>query len=308
MSRRFIIGIDLGGTNLKIGLLDSRCRILRKEILSTGGFMSRSGLIAGIAKAITTAIKENSLDKSDILGVGLGLPGPIDVKGGRVHFFPNISGWKDVRLKSILEKKIKLPVFLDNDANLMSLAEHRLGAARGADNAVCITLGTGVGGGIILEGRLYRGRAYAAGEIGHIPLNEYGPKCNCGGRACLEAYIGNKRIMEEARRIFKKNISLEELSRLANSGHKKARAIWVKAARRLGIALAGVINLLNPDCVVIGGGLANAGKVLFDKIKETVDKRAMAVQSKHVKILQAALGNDAGLIGAAILVKENTKG
>jgi glucokinase len=307
MSKRFIIGVDLGGTNLKIALLDSRYRIIRKKIFTTASFVNKNTLIRAIVDAINNFKKENGLNKNNTLGVGLGLPGPINVKEGSVHFFPNIPGWKDVKLRDILVRKLRLPVFLDNDANLMSLAEWSRGAARGVRNAVCITLGTGVGGGIVLEGSLYRGSSYAAGEIGHIPINEYGPKCNCAGRACLEAYIGNKRIMQQARRIFKRNIPLEELSRLANSGHRKAQAIWIDAARRLGIALTGVINLLNPDCVVIGGGIANAGKILFDKIKATVSKQAMPVQAKQVKILKAKLGNDAGLIGAAILVKENTK-
>ncbi len=304
MAGRFIIGVDLGGTNLKVALLDSRYRICYRETLSTRDFVSKDSLTGAIVNAVNKVIKQNNLDKVDILGVGLGLPGPIDIKRGRVHFFPNIKGWKDVKLRGILTRKLKIPVAIDNDANLMSLAEYKMGAAKGAKNVVCLTLGTGVGGGIILEGRLYRGQAYAAGEIGHIPINEYGPRCNCGGRACLEAYIGNKRIIQEARSIFKKNISLEELSKLANSGHKKARAIWVKAARRLGVALTGVVNLLNTDYLVIGGGLANAGKVLFGEIKATLGRRAMSVQSKHLKILKAKLGNDAGLIGAAILVKE----
>ncbi|MDD5155436.1 MAG: ROK family protein [Candidatus Omnitrophica bacterium] len=304
MATRFIISIDLGGTNLKIALLDPRYRILSRETLHTRKFSNKNTLIAAIVYAVNKVKKENRLNKNNILGVGLGLPGSIDIKRGSVHFFPNIPGWKDVKLRGILERKLGLPVFMDNDANLMGLAECTLGAAKGARNAVCITLGTGVGGGIILEGKLYRGSSYAAGEIGHIPLNEYGPKCNCGGRACIEAYIGNKRITQEAKRVFKRNISLEELSRLANSGHSKARAIWIKAGRRLGMVLAGVINLLNPDCVVIGGGIANAGKVLFDKIRSTVAEQAMPVQAKHVRILRARLGNDAGLIGAAILAAE----
>jgi len=304
MDGKFIIAVDLGGTNLKIALLNSRYRILYRKIFSTRSFVNKKSLIEAIVNAINKVIQEKKLNKANTLGVGLGLPGPIDVKKGRVHFFPNISGWKDVALKDILAKKLKLPVYLDNDANLMSLAEYKMGAAKSAKNAICITLGTGVGGGIILGGKLYRGESYAAGEIGHIPINEYGPKCNCGGSACVEAYIGNKIIMRQASRVFKKSISLEELSRLANSGHKKAKAIWLSAAGRLGLALAGVINLLNPDCVVIGGGIANAGRVLFDKIKETVYKRAMPVQAKRVKIFKAKLGSDAGLIGAAILVKE----
>jgi glucokinase len=305
MSRRFIIGIDLGGTNLKVALIDFKYRIKNKETLDTKRFVKKESLILAIIDSINKVIRGNNLKRTDILGVGLGLPGPIDSERGIVHFFPNIPGWKEVNLKYILERKLGLPVFLDNDANLMALAEYRLGAARGSKNAVCLTLGTGVGGGIIIGGELFRGSTFSAGEIGHIPINEEGPRCNCAGIACLEAYIGNKRILKEAQKIFRRNISLEELSRLAKSQDKRAIGIWLRVGRHLGAALAGVINFINPDVIVIGGGVAGAGRALFNKVREVIKKRAMSVQARHVKVLKAGLGNDAGVIGAAILVKEN---
>ena len=304
MAAKFIIGIDLGGTNLKIAVLDLKYKIKDKAVLNTKRFIKKQSLIQAIIDSINRIIENNKLNRVNILGIGLGLPGPIDIKQGMVHFFPNIPGWKEVKLKRILERRLRLPVFLDNDANLMCLAEHRLGAAKGARNAVCLTLGTGVGGGIIIESKLYRGLSFASGEIGHLPINESGPRCNCGGVACLEAYIGNNRIKEEARRLFKRDIPLEELSKMARGGNRQAQAFWFKVAQHLGIALVGIVNLLNPDCIVIGGGVANAGKILFDKVKEIILRRAMDVQARHVKVFKARLGNDAGLIGAAILVKE----
>jgi len=305
MARKFIIGIDLGGTNLKIALLDLKYKLTDKEVLSTQQFRKKENLISAILHSVNRIIENNKLKKRDILGIGLGLPGPIDEKSGVVHFFPNIPGFREVNLKSILEKKLRLPVFLDNDAKLMALAEYRLGHARGFKNALCLTLGTGVGGGVIIEGSLYRGKDNAAGEIGHVPINEKGPRCNCGGRACLEAYIGNNRILNEAKKIFKRNISLEELSAKAGKQNKQALNIWLKVAARLGIALVGAVNLLNPDAIIIGGGVANAGSVLFDKVKQTVKKQAMNVQARRVKVFKAKLGSEAGLIGAAIMVKEN---
>jgi len=304
MARKFIIGIDLGGTNLKIALLDLKYNIRAREVLSTPSFNKKADLISAICYSVKRIIENNKLSKVDILGIGLGLPGPIDAKRGIVHFFPNIPGWREVNLGTILKERLRLSVFLDNDAKLMSLAEQRLGAARGYKNALCITLGTGVGGGVILEGSLYRGKDNAAGEIGHIPINEKGPRCNCGGIACLESYIGNNRIIEEARRLFKRDISLEELSALAKKRNKKAIGIWLRVGMRLGAALVGIVNLLNLDVIVIGGGVANAGSVLFDKIRETLKSRAMNVQTQHVKIFKAKLGADAGLIGAAIMVNE----
>lgn len=298
------MAIDLGGTNLKVALLDSKYNIKNKEILNTQDFLKKETLISVIIDSINKVIKNYCLNKTDILGVGLGLPGPIDVKKGIIHFFPNIPGWKEVNLKNILEKKLKLPVFLDNDVNLMTLAEFRLGVAERFKNIICLTLGTGVGGGIIIEGNLYRGASFAAGEIGHLPINERGPACNCGGMACLEAYIGNKKIEALAQRLFRRNISLEEVSKLARKRNSQALRLWTKVGKQLGVALSGIVNLLNPDAIVIGGGVARAGEVLFDKVKETIAERAMSVQAKHVKVFKTKLGNDAGLLGAAILVKE----
>jgi glucokinase len=299
-----IIGIDLGGTNLKIGLLDQGCHIRYRAALSTKRFTRKNDLIIAITDSIRRIIKDKNLKKSEIQGIGLGLPGPIDVQKGIVHFFPNIPGWKEVRLKGILQKRLGLPVYLDNDANLMALAEFHRGAARKVKNAVCLTLGTGVGGGVIIDAKLYRGSTFNAGEIGHIPINEDGPRCNCAGKACLEAYVGNKPILKKARQVFGRNISLEEVSALARRKNKRAIKIWQDAGRRLGIALSGVVNLVNPDVIVIGGGVAAAGEILFRNIRSTIARRAMRVQAKHVKVKAAKLGSDAGLIGAALLVKE----
>lgn len=304
MIKKFIIAVDLGGTNLKIALLDLKYKIKEKKVLSTKRFFKKEDLIQSLIGSTNNIIKNNRLNRVNILGMGLGLPGLIDIKRGIVHFFPNIPGWKEVNLKNILEKKLRLPIFLDNDANLACLAEYRLGAARGAKNAVCLTLGTGVGGGIIIEGRLYRGSTSAGGEIGHIPINEKGPRCNCGGIACLETYIGNNRIIKEAKRLFRRNISLEELSYLAKKQNRQALIIWSDVARRLGIALVGIVNIFNPDCIVLGGGVANAGRILFDRVKKIISGQAMTVQARHVKVFKARLGSDAGLIGAAILVRD----
>ncbi len=305
MKKKFIIAVDLGGTNLKIALFDPACRIKDRENFDTQRFLTKRSLIRAIARSIGNFIESHALDASSIAGVGFGLPGPIDADRGLVHFFPNIPGWSNVNLKKILKRELRLAVFLDNDANLMALAEHRLGKAKGFDNAVCVTLGTGVGAGIIIGGKLYRGSSYAAGEVGHIPVNEAGPRCTCGGVACLEAYIGNNRILQAARGAFGKRISLEELSALAGKGDARAKKIWEQVGSRLGIALSGIVNVLNPDVIVIGGGVAKAGRILFDTVRETIGRRAMSVQSKRVKIHPAALGSDAGLIGAAVLVRES---
>ncbi|MBL7070023.1 MAG: ROK family protein [Candidatus Omnitrophica bacterium] len=304
MSNKFIIAIDLGGTNLKIALLNSRYKIIAKELLSTKKF-TKSTLIQAIIKSVNKILEEHGIARKSLLGVGLGVPGPINFKKGIIYFMPNISGWHNVPLRAILRKRLALAVFLDNDANLMSLAEYRLGAAKGAENAVCLTLGTGVGGGVIINRQLYRGSGSVAGEIGHIPVNLTGPRCNCGGRACLEAYIGNSKIEKVAERIFKEKINLAQLSALARKNNRKAIKVWDEVGSILGSALVGVINLLNPDCIVIGGGVAGAGRVLFNKIREIIRGQAMPIHRRAVKVHRAKLGADAGLIGAALLVDEN---
>lgn len=301
---KYIIAIDLGGTNLKVALLDLKLKIKQKYSLDTRKFPGKAGLIKAIQYAVNQTITDCGLERSHILGIGLGVPGPVDAKKGIVHFFPNIPGWREVGLKNILQKRIKIPVLLDNDAKVMTLAEWRFGRARNFDNVLCITLGTGVGGGLILSGKLHRGNDNAAGEVGHLPINELGPRCNCGGQGCLEAYVGNKRIIDYAERILKRRNSLEQLSLLAKKNNKKAIQVWEYVGNKLGVAFVALANTLNLDAIVVGGGVSAAGSVLLNAIKKTIKDRAMSVQAKRVKIFTSALGNDAGLIGAAILVKE----
>jgi len=304
MTKRFIIAIDLGGTNLKCALLNNALKIKAKSLFSTKSFNSKQRLTGGIIDSINNFIFKLDLPRSSILGVGIGLPGPVDPFKGVVHFLPNIPGWKEVGLKNILEREIKLPVFIDNDAKLMALAEHKTGSAKGYNNVLCMTLGTGVGGGLIINNTLYRGPDNAAGEVGHLPLNEHGPVCGCGSQGCLEAYVGNARIIKDARKIFGPKITLEEVTRLAQGENSKAIKFWGQVGEKIGLALSGIVNLLNLDAVVIGGGVSCAGKVLFSGIKQTILVRAMSVQAKRVKVFKAKLGNDAGIIGAGYLARE----
>lgn len=304
MDKNYICAVDVGGTNLKIGVLNRSYKIIYREVVKTRQFKNKAELIGAIVVSIDRIMLKQRINKRAVLGLGIGLPGPVDSQKGIVHFLPNIPGWKEVPLKKLLEKKLRMPVFVDNDAKVMTLAERTLGAARNFNNCLCLTLGTGVGGGLILGGKLYRGPDNASGEIGHLPINESGPRCNCGGSACLEAYVGNNRILLRAAKVFGRAITLERLSVLAKEGNKKAGAIWERMGRQLGVALTAAVNILNLDAVVIGGGVAQAGAILLDSVKDTIRKRAMSVQAKRVKVLRAALSSDAGLIGAAVLVKE----
>lgn len=188
----------------------------------------------------------------------------------------------------------------------MALAESRMGAAKGASYVLCVTLGTGVGGGLILNREIYRSPYFLGGEIGHVPIALDGPRCECGGFACLEKYVGNQAIKRWVRREFKRDIPLEEVSRLARKGDFKAKKVWEGVGEYIGLVISGAVNIFNPEVVVVGGGVSLAGDVLLRSIKRSVKKHAMRLLKNHIKVKRAALGNDAGVLGAALLAKEGT--
>lgn len=304
--RPYVIGIDVGGTNIKAGLVTPSGKVRSRTILPTKSFArSKKKLINTMVACVEDMMQANQLRRNDILGIGIGLPGLIDTKKGMVNLLVNIPGWKNVPLKRIIEKTLGIPVFIDNDANLIALGEWKFGAGRGFRNLVSITIGTGVGGGLIIDNRLYRGASFSAGEVGHIPLSEEGFRCLCGGRGCLERTIGNRYLLQRGKKIFRnQNITLEEITNLARKGNKKAIRFWMEVAIHLGNGLSGVVNLLNPQCIIIGGGIANAHQYLLKTVHQTIRKRAMSIPAKTVKIRKAKLGTDAGIIGTQVLVKD----
>lgn len=307
--KRYTIGVDVGGTNIKIGLVNPSGTIVDRTFLDTKRFFrARGKLIDAVVREINGLLKSRKLIWRDILGAGFGLPGLIDSKRGVVHDLPNVPGWRNVSLKTIIQKKLRMPVFIDNDVNLITLGEWRRGAGKGCNNLMCITLGTGVGAGLVLNGALYRGEGFAAGELGHMPLNEHGPHCPCGGRGCFERYVGNGYLIEKAAKIFKnKNIQLPDVLYLAEQGNARAVQFWNEAATHIGNALVGVVNLLNPRLIIIGGGVSRNYKFLGPVIKTVIRQRAMKVQAGMVKAVRAQLGDDAGILGAQVMVKESAR-
>ncbi|MBI4335541.1 MAG: ROK family protein [Candidatus Omnitrophica bacterium] len=332
--KRYAIVVDLGGTNIKAAVVghrspvtghrsrEKKIKILKKISAPTKNYESKDALIEGLSKLSLGLIQSLNINKGEVDGIGIGLPGLIDSDKGIVHGITNIKGFKDVPLRKLIEEKTGIAVFLDNDVNVMTLGELYYGAGRGARNVVCVTLGTGVGGGLVIDGKLYRGGSLSAGEIGHMPLNEKGPKCNCGGLGCMEKFVGNKYIVEAALKKVKgggksvmvklvngdlRKITPEIISAAAKKGDGLAISVWKEIAGHLGVTLAGVVNLLNPERIIIGGGVAEAGKFLFGPLRETVRQRAMDVPARRVKIVKAMLGQDAGLIGAAVLVRLGRK-
>ena len=302
--KQYVVGVDVGGTNIKLGVVGPSGKVIVRNSFATKPFaFSRIKLITALAREIEASIITAGLTKKQIAGVGIGLPGLVDFEKGYVRFLPNIPGWRGVHLKSILQKKIHLPVFVDNDVKMITLAESKFGAGKGVRNLVCLTLGTGVGSGLILNGQLYRGEGNAAGELGHMPLNEHGPKCNCGGIGCFETYVGNRPLFALASRMMgKPGMTTQSMYALAKKGNKKALLFWKKASEHIGNGLVGIVNLLNPRLIIIGGGVSNNERFLFKTITETIRRRAMSLQGSAFKIKRAQFKDDAGIIGAYVLV------
>lgn len=320
MGRKFLskisVGIDLGGTNTKIALVDAKAKIISRQVMSTTDYRSKEELINGMVEVIETLISKRHLKKPDIVGIGIGTPGLVDSINGIVYGLTNIPYWVNIHLKKIFEQRLGIGTFVDNDVNVMAIGELVHGAGQGAKNVICLTLGTGVGGGIIIDGRLYRGSSLTAGEIGHIVINENGPKCMCGNYGCLERYVGNRYISQRAaEKILAghksvittmvhgnlKAITPALLARAARQGDKLALSIWEETGTHIGVLLSGLVNFLNPDVIVIGGGVANAGRLIFDPIRRTIRERAMPVPAKKVRVVKAKLGKKAGIIGAATI-------
>lgn len=321
--KKVAIGVDIGGTNVKYGLVGSNGRILFRDHFPTGGVPGRAGMLKAVSDCVRRLASLAGTRKWRLLGVGVGAPGPIDVERGFIYFLPNIRGWKNTALKTQLEKRLKLPVFVDNDANAMALAEFLFGAGRGSASLIALTLGTGVGGGMVLDGRLFHGHRYSAAEIGHLTVNENGPRCACGSTGCLEVYVGNSYFVRRLRNRLRSTprrstvlrrwlrdgrlLTPELAAKAARRGDRLCREIWKETGLHLGTALAGLANVLNPERIILGGGVANAGALLFDPIRETLKKKAFPIAARSARVMPAKLGVDAGLAGAAALVFAGTR-
>ena len=308
------IGIDVGGTNLKIALVDEQGIIAYSNTVPTHAEMGLTYTIENIKQAIRDLISETNVAKID--GIGFDFPGQIDYKNGIVKLAPNIPGWVDIPIAKIIENEFNVPVKIDNDVHCAALGELKYGAGQGCDNFICMTVGTGIGSGIVLDGKLIRGATNVAGELGHIKLAMYnGELCGCGDYGCLEAYASGPSIVKMAQDYIMggKSTKYKEMaaggeitpyivSEAAKQGDPVAQRIFTKTGEYIDFGLVSVINLLNPEKVIIGGGVAGAGDILFDPIRKVIKERAMKVAGSAVEIVPAKLGNNAGVIGASLLV------
>jgi glucokinase len=319
--RGLVAAVDLGGTKIYTALADQSGRVLAEVVVPTRPWEGAGAVIGRIVETVDQVLKQAG-EQGPPLALGIGCPGPLDAATGVVYQAPNL-GWHNVPLKDLLEKRLGIPVAVDNDANLAALGEYVYGAGRGEEDVVYITVSTGIGGGLILGGRLYHGAGYGAGEIGHMTIDPGGPRCSCGNYGCLEAMASGTAMAREARRLVESGggraileaaggdvhaITAREVARAAAAGDGEARQIITNAGRALGTGVANVINLLNPALVVLGGGAMQVGPLLWDAMEEEVSRRAFAPARRRVRLVPAELGGRSGIMGAVALALEKARG
>jgi glucokinase len=302
------IGIDFGGTSIKSAVVRTGAIVERGEVIDTTSHNTADAIIAELLRVIAAMRAVHP----GIEAIGIGLPGFVDSVNGIVHELTNVEGWHEVPLVALLREKTGLRAAIENDANAMAYGEFLHGGAKGARNAICVTLGTGVGGGLIIDGRLYRGSRLAAGELGHMSIDSHGPRGVYGTPGDLETYVGNRQIAERAERLYTasgqprplEKCTPADLAVLATAGDRIAIALWDAIGTDIGAALADGVWLLNPDTIVIGGGIAAAGDIIIAPIRRTICERTSPLFHEELRVLPAALGNEAGIIGCAELALE----
>jgi glucokinase len=300
----YVVGVDLGGTNLRVAGVGARgdvIELFREPTLAREGPDQVIGrMIAAIAR-VSARIASSG---GKVLGVVLGVPGIISSRDGTVVESPNLPGWRDVPLRDRVAAAIALPVLVENDANAAAFGEYWCGAGSGCASLVLLTLGTGVGGGLVLGGELWRGADGMAGEVGHITIEPGGRTCRCGNAGCLETYASATAIVDSYRGLagLEEAVSAEEVHRRAHEGDPNARQAYREAGRALGLAFATLVNLLNPECIVVGGGVLPAWDLFMPAAEHELRRRAFSAPAARVRLAPAALGDLAGLTGAAGLL------
>jgi glucokinase len=325
--REWVIGVDLGGTNIVAGAVASDgSGVVAVRTEPTRAEQGADAVIERMARIVDTvvaqAIAGGGATRATIVGIGVGAPGPLDRERGVVIVAPNL-GWRDVPLRAEIHARCGLAATLDNDANCATVGEWWMGAARGARAVVGITIGTGIGGGLILDGRLYHGASDVAGEVGHTTIDSTGRRCACGNYGCLEAYASGPAIAERAREALVgeeasllaalvdgdlRRVTAQTVYDAAARGDTVAREVVRETARFLGTGIANLLNTLNPECVVITGGVTQAGDALFEPLRAEVRRRAFKPAVDACRIVPGALPGTAGVVGAARTFLAQTRG
>ncbi|MEI6780639.1 MAG: ROK family protein [Verrucomicrobiota bacterium] len=319
----YLVGVDMGGTKILAGVFKHSLECVGSSKLSTKSQRGVEAVIERVARCVRDAVDEADLSLKQVAGVGIGAPGAVDSIEGRVIFAPNLEGWKDVPLKKALEKHLGVPVFVENDCNIAVLGVHVAELKAKPRNLIGIFVGTGIGGGLILNGDLYGGYNHTAGEIGHMVLDISGPKCGCGNKGCFEALAsrtaifqqikagvkdGQKTLLTEMLGADLSDLRSGDLRKAIRRGDKFVDKVVESAAEYIGIGIANLVNIFSPEVVVLGGGVLEAlADEMMSVIVETAQDYAMPGTMKGVEIIASKLGDNAGITGGAVLARRETK-
>lgn len=310
---KYYAGIDLGGTNTKIGLVDADGNIIFTTIVKTDSMEGFEKTIQRLSKILLQQVKSFDLNFDDVQSVGVGVPGPV-LNSRVVKFWANFPWKNGVDLALEFEKNLGKPVKADNDVNVITLGEMWKGSAQGYKNVLGLAIGTGIGGGIIVDGKLVSGENGAGGEVGHIKVERDGKLCGCGQKGCWEAYASATGLIREAQsrlavnktnglyeQVIGRDLEAKDIFDVAKEGDAFALDLVDYEADYIALGIGNLLNVLDPEIVVVGGGVSLAGDILFDKVKEKLKKYAFPSTTENLKIVAASLGNDAGILGAAYL-------
>lgn len=316
-SAGYVVGVDLGQTHLNVGLCDLEGEVL-DSVLGEADLLHEApeAVLGRVVEAVHSLSARNSLEPSALFGIGFGLPGPVDYAQGVPVSPPVMPGWDRFPVASFLSGEFTCPVFVDNDVNVMALAERDKGTATEERDFLFVKAGTGIGAGIVVDGRIYRGAKGAAGDIGHISVGDDPTLCHCGNRGCLEAIAGGRALAALARQSAESGasaflaarlaageaIDTEALARGAAAGDEECLRLLITAGKRLGDVLAKLVNFFNPALIVVGGGLSNLGERYIASVRESIYRRSTPLATSDLVIKRSPLGERAGVMGAAILV------
>ncbi|HEX4204484.1 MAG TPA: ROK family protein [Ktedonobacteraceae bacterium] len=332
-----VVGVDLGGTQIRTAVLQG-AKLLSRVSLLTGPNPIPDRIIPRMCEAIEEAIEAAHLTPDQVAGIGVGAPGPLNSRTGVVFAPPNLQGWKNVPLRDIFQAHFSIPIFVENDANVAALAEHMFGAGRHSKEMVYMTVSTGIGGGVISNGRILEGIVGTAAELGHMTIDWHGDRCNCGNIGCLESISSGTAIARRANEMIAMgqgeaflnfvltheqersgnpdldqprnentaiHVTAHMVAQAAEAGIPEARAIIARAAEGLGVGLVNIIHSYNPEVIILGGSVTQIGSRLLDPALKVVKERAMVVPRESVRIVLAELGADVGLVGAGALIYYN---
>ena len=317
-----ILGIDLGGSKIRTAVVDSQGGVLSTDETITPAANGREAVIQAIVDSSHRVLQQSDIGISKICAIAIGAAGISNPEAGILFTSPNLPGWRDVLLRDIMQERLGRKTFVLNDANAAALGEFYFGAARDTSNFIYITISTGIGGGVIIDGKIYTGAIGIAGEVGHMTIDDTGPVCNCGNRGCWETLASGTALVREAKYRIKKRartsileyaegdidkVTAQVIHSAAEQGDKLAKELIARTGYYFGVGLANLINIFNPELIVIGGGLSDIGDMLLGPAFKTAEKRAYKEAFQAVRFASAALGRNSGVLGAAAFAFEEMR-